>query len=89
MWKLQEAGAITGEEIQSWKKLRHPSAHGGLDIQNQQMQELVDHMHHVTTMIYKIVFLSIGYRGYYSNVAIRGWSTEFFDAPTILKKLVL
>lgn len=89
LWKLQQAGAINENEIKSWKVLRNSSAHGTLDITGEELQEYLDHMHRVTTMIYKIVFLIINYRGVYANLGQRGWDAVFFDAPAFRKNLGL
>ena len=81
MWLLQKAGAITKAEIQSWEKLRNSGAHGSLNVDETQLQEFIDHMHRVMTMIYKIVFLHIGYKGGYSNLGEHGWARAEFDGP--------
>ncbi len=89
MWVLQKAGAITDIEIQSWEELRNAGAHGSLNVDETQIQEFVDHMHRVTTMIYKIVFLHIGYKGGYSNLGQHGWARAEFDGPALLGALGL
>lgn len=89
MWVLHKAGAISSAEIQSWEELRNAGAHGSLEVDETRVQEYVDHMHRVMTMIYKIVFLHIGYKGRYSNFGEHGWACAEFDGPTYRQALGL
>lgn len=87
MYALSKVGAIDEEEIKSWKFLRNPSAHGTFEIDEDKFQELLDHVHRVIALIYKLTFLTIGYAGKYSDYGHHGWRSRDYDAPSILKSL--
>lgn len=79
---LIKAGALEEEDRKAWKKRRNSSAHGTFKIDPEEMQHLIDDVFRLTTIIYKLVFLRIGYCGKYSNRAARGWPIQRFDAAT-------
>lgn len=87
MYALVQAGAIDEEDIASWKFLRNPSAHGSFEVDADKLQELLDHIYRLITLIYKLVFLKIGYTGKYSDYSRRGWSLSDYDAPALLKAI--
>ena len=87
MYALAKAGAIEEEDIASWKFLRNPSAHGSFEVHADKLQELLDHIYRLITLIYKLVFLKIGYIGQYSDYSRRGWSLNEYDAPARLKSI--
>lgn len=84
---LIEVGALEEEDRKAWKRLRNASAHGTFEIDPEEMQRLLDDVFRLTTIIYKLVFLRIGYCGKYSNRAARGWRVDRFDAVTYLAAL--
>lgn len=84
MFALVAAGAINKDDIDSWKSLRNPAAHGSFVIEEDELQKILDHVHRLITLIYKLVFLKISYTGKYSDYAQRGWSVRNYDAATHL-----
>lgn len=77
---LYQSGALEDEDRKAWKRVRNKSAHGSFEVDPKQMQEVLDDVFRLTTLIYKLVFLLIGYSGAYSNRAPRGWRDDQFDA---------
>lgn len=87
MYALANAGAIDERDIDSWKFLRNPSAHGSFEVDEEKLQELLDHIYRLITLIYKLVFLKIGYIGKYSDYSQHGWILSDYDAPSLLKAI--
>lgn len=87
MYALAKIGAIDEKDIVSWKFLRNPSAHGSFEVDADKLQELLDHIYRLITLIYKLVFLKIGYTGKYSDYSRRGWALSDYDAPALIKAL--
>ena len=83
---LSNAGALEPEDWKIWKNLRNKSAHGNIEINTEEYQRLLDEMHRLTTLLYKLVFLLIDYSGQYSDRADRTdraslrWPTKQFEA---------
>ena len=77
---LVQSGALDEEDRKAWKRIRNRSAHGSFEVNPSQMQSVLDDVFRLTTLIYKLVFLLIGYSGSYSNRAPRGWRDDQFDA---------
>ena len=77
---LVQSGALDEEDRKAWKRIRNRSAHGSFEVNPKQMQSVLDDVFRLTTLIYKLVFLLIGYSGAYSNRAPRGWRDDQFDA---------
>ncbi len=84
---LIEVGALEEEDRKAWKRLRNASAHGTFEVDPEGMQRLFDDVFRLTTIIYKLVFLRIGYCGKYSNRAARGWRVDQFDSTKYLADL--
>lgn len=84
---LIEVGVLEEEDRKAWKRLRNASAHGTFEIDPEEMQRLFDDVFRLTTIIYKLVFLRIGYCGKYSNRAPRGWRIDQFDAAACMAAL--
>lgn len=77
---LAVRGVVTNDDIKAWTKLRNSAAHperpdAGVT------QEALALIEHVTTVMYKLVFAAIGYKGAYTDYSIRGWPTCQFAAP--------
>lgn len=77
---LVEAGVLNEEDHKTWKTLRNSSAHGSFEVAPEKMQKLLDDVYRLTTLIYKLVFMRIGYSGKYSNYAERGWNVAEFQS---------
>ena len=84
---LIEVGALEEEDRKAWKRLWNASAHGTFEIDPEEMQRLLDDVFRLTTIIYKLVFLRIGYCGKYSNRAAHGWRVDQFDSAKYLAAL--
>lgn len=87
MYALVKAGALDEADVASWKFLRNPSAHGSFEVDENKLQELLDHVYRLVTLIYKLTFLKIGYVGKFSDYARRGWPSGDYDAPALLRAL--
>jgi hypothetical protein len=87
MFALASIGALTEAEVKAWKALRNTAAHGGVEIKDGKLQQCIDRVHLVVTMIYKLAFLKIGYVGKYSDFGVNKWPTADYDAPALVAKL--
>jgi hypothetical protein len=76
---LKNKSAITQEEITAWKSLRNSAAHGALHISEERLQKSLDQIYCAATLIYKLIFIAIGYRGTFLNYSIPGWPLESFN----------
>ncbi len=78
---LATMGAIEEGELDNWKKLRHPFAHG-LEIHRRKMgdQTLLDRSFAGICLIHKLTFLRIGYTGPYTDYSTAGWPNRTYDA---------
>lgn len=77
---LIQAGALEEEDRKAWKRIRNKTAHGSFEIDSGKLQQVLDDIFRLTTLIYKLVFMLIGYSGSYSNRAPRGWRDDKFDS---------
>lgn len=87
MFALASIGALTDAEVKAWKALRNTAAHGGVEIKDSKLQQSIDRVHLVVTMIYKLAFLKIGYVGKYSDFGLNKWPTAEYDAAALIAKL--
>lgn len=78
LYELQRIDAIKEEEIAGWKKLRDSSAHGGLHVPREEIQNLLDSVYKASVLLNKLVFLSVGYSGKYIDYSTRGWPEANF-----------
>lgn len=77
---LTLVGAIEKEDLTNWKKRRNKAAHGTFVLDSKEIQHALDDVFRLTTLVYKLVFLLIGYSGKYSNRTARGWRDDEFEA---------
>jgi len=75
---LKDVGAVTGEEIKAWDKLRHPTAHGSWEPKEEFMQIHLDDLYKLLTLVYRLVFVHIGYDGRFDTRNVRGWPVHEF-----------
>lgn len=75
LYALVAAGTITEEERKAWKDLRNPVAHGSFHVDPAKLQQLIDDIYRITTLINKLTFLQIGYAGHFTNRSIQGRQT--------------
>lgn len=80
LYKLVEAGVLDEGDPKKWKDLRNPTAHGSLHIDPAKLQELLDNVYGSITLIYKLVFMQIGYVGKYTDFSRHGWRPRDFDS---------
>jgi hypothetical protein len=63
------------------------AAHGSLHIDPKMLQKLLDVVYGSMTLIYKLVFLRIGYDGQYSDYSKHGWHFKSFKASDYVAKI--
>lgn len=79
-YALEKYGAITMDEINAWKDLRNPAAHGTLEFKPEKFQEGLDKIFRVIQLIYKLTFLVVDYQGKFIDYGSRGWPVATYDA---------
>ena len=87
LFALVDAGAIYEADRKAWVRLRNPAAHGSFEIDPLELQTLLDDIYRLSTLIYKLVFIIIGYSGKYSDRSTHGWPIEVFDLSTYLANI--
>ena len=87
LFALEAMGVLAASEPTNWKGLRNPIAHGSLRIDPKALQDLLDNIYGSMTMLYKLVFILIGYDGPYSDYSQHGWHIKTFDASAFAGKL--
>lgn len=73
---LAENGGTLPKLVKDWTALRNRGVHptkSGVDPSQVDHQKLIDQVHHVTTLMYHIVFTLIGYEGPCTNYAEHGF----------------
>lgn len=86
---LNGIGAVTKEEIKAWDKLRHPTAHGSWVPKEQLMQAHFDDLYKLLTLVYRLVFVHIGYDGKFDARNVRGWPVHEFKGKQAQAELNL
>lgn len=79
LYSLARDGKIHASEIKVWKDLRNTAAHGSLHAKPTEMQTLLDNVYTAANLLNKLVFLSIGYQGHYTDYSTKGWPYMGFD----------
>lgn len=82
LFALIEIGAVDNADWKAWSALRMPAAHGSFSVDPEKMQELLDAVYRLVTLIYKLVFLKIGYDGPYTDCSSPGWPMTEFSATS-------
>jgi hypothetical protein len=88
LYALVASGSITEAETKAWKDLRNPVAHGTFHVDPAQLQELIDNIYRITTLINKLTFLLIGYAGGFTNRSVQGvhtWPTWEFGSNGVAR----
>ncbi len=85
LWDWQRKGllGVTTEDIDAWKKTRHPAAHGALVAppeDKQQLQDLISRFYREVNLINRVVLQLMGYRGLYVDYGSPGWQEKEFPA---------
>lgn len=86
---LENAGTVKASEIKAWNELRHAAAHGSWEPREEQMQVHFDDLYKVMTLVYRLVFVHIGYEGMFSERSTRGWPTATFNGKNVKAVLKL
>lgn len=84
---LNEVGAVTSEEIKAWNDLRNPTAHGSWEPKDHSMQIHLDDIYKMLTLVYRLVFVHIGYDGRFNARNMRGWPVLEFNGKEIQSAL--
>jgi hypothetical protein len=75
---LQNDGLIEKKLIENWESLRNPSTHGDApDLR--ELQEYIDKCDSTLVLFYQLIFLVIGYIGYYTNYTREGYPIDIFN----------
>jgi hypothetical protein len=72
--------------VKDWTALRNRGVHptkGGVDPSQIDHQKLVDQVHHVTALMYHIVFALIGYKGPCTNYAEHGFPERSYPPEPV------
>lgn len=75
---LQDVGAVTQEEVNAWNELRNPTAHGSWEPKDDTMQVHFDDLYKLVTLVYRLVFVHIGYGGRFNARNVKGWPVHEF-----------
>lgn len=75
---LVSASVIDEEDCAAWSKTRNKTAHGSFEIDPAELQELLDVVYRLSALVYKLVFLRIGYRGKFTDYSTHDWPLRDF-----------
>lgn len=78
LYKLQKNGIIQADEIKAWDKLRNPAVHPNKN-KPKEINEYKDQIDRATVLLYKLIFLKIGYTGKFQNYSVKGWKSDEFS----------
>nr|WP_297352926.1 hypothetical protein [uncultured Caldimonas sp.] len=83
---LVVAAAIDEADRKAWNETRNKAAHGSFEIDPAELQALIDVVFRLSALVYKAVFLRIGYKGKFTDYGAHGWPLRDFaaDLPSIL-----
>jgi hypothetical protein len=77
---LQRREVVSESEVDAWQRVRHPAAHGDAHA-GRPVELMVEDLHALVGMLYRVCFETIGYRGPYRCYSERGFPLMTF-APT-------
>jgi len=80
---LQDVGAVTQEEVDAWDELRNPTAHGSWEPKDDTMQIHFDDLYKLVTLVYRLVFVHIGYDGRFDARNVKGWPVHEFKGKQV------
>jgi hypothetical protein len=84
MKKLGSIGAVDGNLEKRWGRLRNPSAHADREGQGHE-DALFRECMAVLALLYQLSFYLIGYEGYFSDYAAKGWPLRKYPLKYPLK----
>jgi hypothetical protein len=74
LFALVTKGMIAKDSFDAWKRLRNSVAHG--DWPSKDLQIFVDLCGQMTVLLYQLIFLSIEYKGTYTDYGTRGYPSR-------------
>ncbi|MEE9130952.1 MAG: hypothetical protein V3T84_13110 [Phycisphaerales bacterium] len=74
---LLRKGVIEKVHYDAWQSLRHPAAHG-VRKRQEPSQETLNLIQTVTTLLYRLIFHTIKYRGTFTDRSTAGWQTATY-----------
>jgi hypothetical protein len=77
---LEEKGVITSEQLKAWAELRNRTVHGQL-LPWEDLQRWLNAIDAVTTLMHRLVFARVGYKGPFMDYSSRGWPLRNFEPP--------
>lgn len=80
---LEELGAVTSDEVKAWDGLRNPTAHGSWEPKENTMQVHFDDLYKLMTLVYRLVFVHIGYDGRFDARNVKGWPVREFKGKEV------
>lgn len=84
---LKGVGAVTAEEVKAWNDLRNHTAHGSWEPKEHSMQIHFDDLYKLLTLVYRLVFVHIGYDGKFNARNVKGWPVLEIKGKEILSSL--
>ncbi len=77
---LVVASAIDEKDRKAWNDTRNKAAHGSFEVDPAKLQELIDVVYRLSALVYKLVFLQIGYKGKFTDYGVHDWPLRDFAA---------
>jgi hypothetical protein len=77
---LVSASVIDEKDRTSWNDIRNKAAHGSFEIDPAELQKHIDVVYRLTALVYKLVFLRIGYTGKFTDYGMRDWPLRDFTS---------
>lgn len=77
---LVEASLIDEKDLKAWNNTRNKAAHGSFEIDPSELQDLIDVVYRLSGLVYKLVFLRIGYRGKFTDYGVHAWPLREFTS---------
>jgi hypothetical protein len=81
---LVVASAIDEADRKAWNETRNKAAHGSFEIDPAKFQELIDVVYRLAALVYKLIFLQIGYKGKFTDYGVHNWPVRDFIADLAL-----
>jgi hypothetical protein len=82
-WRAGGLLGVTNEDVQAWRELRNPVAHGGMiemEGDHPELQAVLNRLTRVLNLMNRITLQMIGYEGPYTDYSLAGWPTVAFPA---------
>lgn len=82
-WQSRSILGVSREDVEAWRLIRHPAAHGsmiGREWEFEELDEEVVQLTRLNNLVNRIVLQLAGYRGRYIDYALPGWPLVEFPA---------